>query len=102
MTVARNGRNFSHILTTFKFLSNATTSIEKRMPNVWMPDEGLMRSPHPASNVFLPIKPIRRDKKESATVIRLPTMLAFVVFQSIIVLLTLATSALKASQGYLG
>jgi hypothetical protein len=29
-------------------------------------------------------------------------MLAFVVFQSIIVLLTLATSALKASQGYLG
>lgn len=51
-----------------------------RMPNVWMPDEGLMRSPHPASSRRFPAKPVKRVRKVSAVVICVPTVVALVLF----------------------
>src|ERR1700727_1453693 len=44
-----------------------------------MPDEGLMRRPHPASSRFLPIKPMRRVRNVSAIVICVPTVVALVM-----------------------
>ena len=43
-----------------------------------MPDEGLIRSPHPAPSRLLPAKPIKRLSEVSAIVIRVPTVVAFV------------------------
>jgi hypothetical protein len=45
-----------------------------------MPDEGLIRSPHPASSRLLPAKPIKRVRDVSAIVIRVPTVVARVTF----------------------
>jgi hypothetical protein len=55
------------------------------MPNVWIPDEGLISSPHPESSRLLPTKPIRRVSDVSAMVIRVPTVLALVISLSGIV-----------------
>jgi hypothetical protein len=38
-----------------------------------------MRSPHPASSLLLPIKPIRRVRGVSAMAIRVPTVVALVL-----------------------
>jgi hypothetical protein len=45
-----------------------------------MPDEGLMRSPHPASSRRFPARPLKRVRKVSAVVICVPTVVALVLF----------------------
>jgi len=49
-----------------------------------MPDEGLIRSPHPASSRLLPAKPTRRVRDVSATAICVPMVFAFVLFLNVI------------------
>jgi hypothetical protein len=54
-----------------------------------MPDEGLIRSPHPASSRLLPAKPIKRVRDVSAIVIRVPTVVVLVTFLRFIAALDL-------------
>jgi hypothetical protein len=44
-----------------------------------MPHDGLIRSPHPASSLLLPIKPTRRVRDVSAVAMRVPTVVALVL-----------------------
>jgi hypothetical protein len=44
-----------------------------------MPHDGLIRSPHPASSLLLPIKPTRRVSDVSAMAMRVPIVVALVL-----------------------
>src|ERR1700744_1715049 len=80
MPVTRKGTTPRQSLSTRRSLLSATTSMANNMPNVCTPDEGLMRSPHPESSRLLPTNPIRRVRDVSAIVIRVPTVVALVMF----------------------
>jgi hypothetical protein len=98
--VTLNGANRCQSFSTCRLLLSATTSIANSMPNVWIPDEGLIRSPHPEPSCLLPTKPIRRVRDVSAIVIRVPTVVALVMFLMFVVLSSHVT-VLKANHGQL-
>jgi hypothetical protein len=64
-----------------------------------MPDEGLIRSPHPASSRLLPAKPIKRARDVSAIVIRVPTVVALVTFLRFIAALNLCVLSAVDQEG---
>jgi len=101
MLVTLNGANRCQSFSTCRLLLSATTSIENSMPKVWIPDEGLIRSPHPASSRLLPAKPTRRVRDVSAIVIRVPTVVALVMFLRFIVFVFTCRCVLKANHGRL-
>jgi hypothetical protein len=79
MLVMRNGASRCQTFITCRFLLRATTSMGNSIPKVCMPDEGMIRSPHPASSRLLPNKPIRRVRDVSAVMILVQTTVALVV-----------------------
>jgi hypothetical protein len=88
--VTLNGGKSCHSFTTRNVLVRAITSIAKSIPTVWMPEEGVIRSPHPASSRRRPARPTRRVRQVSAIVIPEPIVVAFVLFFRIIFLAFIA------------
>jgi hypothetical protein len=100
--VILNGARRCQSWRTCRLLLSATTSIENNMPKVWIPDEGLISSPHPESSRLLPTSPVRRVRDVSAMVIRVPTVVALVMFLRFIVLSSPVTvlQAITVNPGY--
>src|SRR5208337_1854283 len=59
--------------------SRATTSMGKRIPQVWTPEEGTMKRPPPGSRPTLPSKPTSRDQAVDATRMLEPTTVFLLV-----------------------
>ena len=75
-----HGRSLGQTACTRCWRSSATTSMAKSIPKVCTPEEGRIHKPASASSRLRPSSPIRRMRKVSANAIRVPTVVARVLF----------------------
>lgn len=66
---------------TRRLRSRATTSIDMRIQQVCIPEDGVIQRPPPTSSERLPISPRKRVREESATAILSPIAVALDWFQ---------------------